>query len=402
MDFGMFDSDQHYYESEDCFTRFASERMKTEKFVRWVTEADGKRKRLFVGGKDANVIGNPTFNPIAAPGVYHETLKNIETGADRSALAYGKLEPIRPEYRDRDVRLGVMDEQGVEKTLMFPTLGVTLEGFMRDDVGMLYDAFHAFNRWLDDDWGFAWKGRIFAAPYIVMLDLERAIAELEWVLTQGARLITIRPGPAYGRSPADPYFDPFWARIEEAGALVTYHAYEGPSEQVDAYYRLWAAPPQPKRVEHRLLEHVIAGIDTAIMDTLSALVLHNLFGRFPKLKVATIEMGCGWVPYLMKRLDHAGGLINRKITSFGGTLDDRPSEIFKRHVWVAPFPEEDVPGLVEQIGSNHVLMGSDWPHAESVPRPREYVECLKGISDADKQNIMRNNIQGLIAQSIAA
>src|SRR6202007_911712 len=139
MDFGIFDADEHYYESEDCFTRYASERMKTEKFVRWLSEGDGKRRRLFVGGRKANVIANPTFNPITAPGIYHETLKTLEVGKDRSADAYGKLEPIRPEYRDRDVRLGVLDEQGVEKTLMFPTLGVTIEGYLSDDVGMLYD-----------------------------------------------------------------------------------------------------------------------------------------------------------------------------------------------------------------------------------------------------------------------
>ena len=397
MNFGIFDADQHYYEAEDCFTRFASERMKSEKFVRWMTEADGKRKRLLVAGKDASVIPNPTFNPIAVPGVYHETLKSLETGADRSAVAYGKLEAIRAEYRDREVRLGVMDRQGVERTLMFPTLGVTMEGFMDHDAELLYDAFSAFNRWLEEDWGFAHRDRIFAAPYLSMLDLDRALAELDRVVKAGARLITIRPGPAYGRSPADPYFDPFWARIEEAGVLVTYHAYEGPSEMSEAYNRMWNAPPNPRGPEHRLLEHVIAGIDTAISDTLCALVLHNLFGRFPQLRVATIEMGCGWVPYLMRRLDHAGGLVSRKITSFGGTIDERPSDIFKRHVWVAPFPEEDVPGLVAQIGSDRVLMGSDWPHAESTPIPAEYKKCLTGMGDDDVRKIMRSNIEGLIA-----
>lgn len=396
MNFGIFDADQHYYEAEDCFIRFASQRMKSEKFIRWVTEADGKRKRLFVGGRNANIIGNPTFDPCAKPGVYHETLKLIETGQDRSAAAYGELEPIRPAYRDREVRLGVMDEQGVDRTLLFPTLGVTMEGFMKDDVGLLYDAFESFNRWLDEDWGFDFKGRIHAAPYLIMLDRDRLIAELERVLGAGAKLITIRPGPAYGRSPADPYFDPFWARVEEAGVLVTYHAYEGPSEQVEAFTRLWAAPPHPRGPEHRLLQHVMASVDTAAMDTLLALVLHNLFGRFPKLKVATIEMGCGWVSYLIKRLDHAGGLVNRKISSFGGTLDGKPSEIFKRHVWVAPFPEEDVVGLVRTIGADHVLMGSDWPHAEAIPRPREYVDCLDGLDDGEKQAIMQGNITELI------
>jgi hypothetical protein len=76
-----------------ALTRYASERMQKEKFIRWVTEADGKRRRLFVGGKDANVIGNPTFDPITAPGIYHQTLKTLEVGKDRSAGAYGKLEP---------------------------------------------------------------------------------------------------------------------------------------------------------------------------------------------------------------------------------------------------------------------------------------------------------------------
>ena len=396
MDNGIFDADQHYYEAEDCFTRYASPRMVKEKFVRWVTEADGKRRRLFVGGKEANVIGNPTFDPITAPGIYHETLKKLEVGKDRSADAYGKLEPIRPAYRNKDVRLGVMDEQGVEKTLLFPTLGVTMEGFISDDMGMLYDCFHAFNRWVAEDWGFAYRDRIFAAPYLSMLDLDRAIAELDWVLKEGARLITIRPGPAYGRSPADPYFDPFWARIEEAGVLVTYHAFEGPSDVGEAYYRLWAAPPQPRLREHALLKSVIAGIDNAIMDTLSALILHNLFGRFPRLKVATIEMGASWVPYLLTRIDHAGGIINRRIPAFGSTLNDKPSEIFKRHVWVAPFPEEDVPALARLIGAEHVLMGSDWPHAESIPRPKDYLQYLSGLDQLSIRHIMHDNIQNLI------
>ncbi len=290
-----------------------------------------------------------------------------------------------------------MDEQGVAKTLMFPTLGVTMEGFINADVELLYDSFHAFNLWLEEDWGFAYQDRIFSAPYIPMLDLDRAIAELEWALRQGARLITLRPGPAYGRSPADPYFDPFWARIEEAGILVTYHAYEGPSDQVDAHYKLWAASPQPRLKEHSLLQHAVAGIDTAIMDTLSALVLHNLFGRFPKLKIGVIEMGCGWVPYLLARLDHAGGLVNRQITSFGGTLDGKPSDILKRHVWVSPFPEEDVVALAGHLGASQVLMGSDWPHAESIPRPQEYIDCLKGLTPQEQQDIMRNNLKELIA-----
>lgn len=397
MDFKIFDADQHYYEAEDCLTRFASARMKTEKFVRWVTEADGKRKRLLLGNQLVNVIGNPTFNPVALPGILHETLKKMEIGDARGAGSYLQVEPIRAEYRDRDVRLKIMAEQGVDQTLLFPTLAVTLEGYFNSDIDMLYDCIHAFNRWLEADWGFSYRNRIFAAGYISMMEVDRAIAELEWLIKSGARLVTIRPGPAYGRSPADPYFDRFWARAEEAGVLVTYHAFDGPSQETEPFRRNWRAPPHAVRAEDRLLEHTIAGHDKFAFDTLAALILHNLFGRFPKLKVATIEMGCGWVGYLLNRLDHAGGIANRKISAFGGTLADRPSEIFKRHVWVAPFPEEDVVGLVRLIGAGHVLMGSDWPHAESVPQPKDYAKCLAGLSTGEQQDIMGRNTQNLIA-----
>src|SRR5262249_4192045 len=173
--------------------------MARERYVRWLTESDGKRRRLFFGSREANVIGNPTFNPITKPGAYHETLKNLELSQDRTAAAYGELVPIDPAYRDREARLATMDKQGVEKILMFPTLAVTIEGLVSDDADMLYQCFHAFNRWLDDDWGFAHLDRIYAAPYLSLLDLDRAVAELDWVLEQGAKVITLRPGPAYGR-----------------------------------------------------------------------------------------------------------------------------------------------------------------------------------------------------------
>jgi predicted TIM-barrel fold metal-dependent hydrolase len=137
-------------------------------------------------------------------------------------------------------------------------------------------------------------------------------------------------------------------------------------------------------------------VDAAIMDTMLALILHNLFGRFPNIRVAAIELGSSWVPYLLHRLDHAGGLVNRTITAFGGTLKDKPSAIFRQHVWVAPFPEEDVAGLAELIGVDHVLMGSDWPHAEGMQQPRDYQRCLEGFDAASVRKIMHDNVAGLV------
>ncbi|HEY2563762.1 MAG TPA: amidohydrolase family protein, partial [Acidimicrobiales bacterium] len=133
------------------------------------------------------------------------------------------------------------------------------------------------------------------------------------------------------------------------------------------------------------------------MDTLMSLILGNFFGRFPNIKVASIEMGCTWVPYFLHSLDHAGGMLDRHIEAFGQKLDVRPSEVFKENVYISPFPEEDVVGLANLIGVDHVLMGSDWPHPEGNHVPEEYVECIASLDDASIKRIMRENALGLIA-----
>jgi predicted TIM-barrel fold metal-dependent hydrolase len=400
VDFKFFDADNHYYEAEDAFTRYPSDRMASERYVRWLTEADGKRKRLLFGTREADTVSNPTFHRVIAPGSYHGVL--MEQTDHRTPRVVLDTAPVSPAYRSREARLAAMDEQGVEKIVLFPTLGVTVEGLMADDADMLHDCFHAFNRWLDDDWGFAHQDRIFAAPYISLRDVDRAVQELEWVLDHGARVITLRPGPAYGRSPAHPHFDPFWARVNEAGVLVTYHVYDGASAYRDMFRQYWAAPPEPLTHEVAVVESALFGTDVQIMETLSALILHNLFGRFPNVRVGSMEMGSSWVPLLLYRLDHVGHLVDRQVRSFGGELAQRPSEIFREHIWVSPFPEENVPALVDVIGASHVLMGSDFPHGEGTPQPSDYVRSLKGLDEAAVRLIMRENALGLICGATAA
>ena len=400
MDFKFFDADNHYYEAEDAFTRYPSDRMAKDRYVRWLTESDGKRRRLFFGTQEADVVSNPTFDPVIKPGSYHGVL--MEQTDHKTPRVPLELGPINPAYRDRSVRLATMDEHGVDKIVLFPTLAVTVEGLMADDAEILHDCFHAFNRWLDDDWGFAHQDCIFAAPYISLRDVDRAVAELEWVLERGARVITMRPGPAYGRSPAHPHFDPFWARVNEAGILVTYHVYDGASAYRDMFRRYWAAPPEPLTPEVAVVESALFGTDVQIMETLSALILHNLFGRFPNVRVGSMEMGSSWVPLLLHRLDHVGHLVDRQITSFGGRLPQKPSEIFRQSVWVSPFPEDDIPPLVDLIGAEHVLMGSDWPHGEGTPKPADYAQSLKGLDAATVRRIMRDNALGLICGRVAA
>ncbi|MGH3400892.1 MAG: hypothetical protein ACRDPO_40035, partial [Streptosporangiaceae bacterium] len=110
LPFRFFDCDNHYYEATDAFTRHL-ERGWAKRTMQWA-QIEG-RTRLLVGGKINRFIPNPTFDPVAKPGAMDEYFRGRNPKNASTIELFGELEPIRPEYRDRDARLAVMDRQGM-------------------------------------------------------------------------------------------------------------------------------------------------------------------------------------------------------------------------------------------------------------------------------------------------
>ena len=277
--------------------------------------------------------------------------------------------------------------------LLFPTLAVCVEHAMRNDPEQLYANFESFNRWMADDWGYAHHNRIFAAPLLSLVDVDRACAELDRVLALGARVISLRPGPAAGRSPADAHFDAFWARVNEAKVLVGLHI--GESGFNEMYSAAWGEDPNPSSHRQSAFQWTSFYGDRPIMETIAVMVLHNLFGRFPDVRVASVENGSLWVPYLLAALDKMKGM-GRNGPWPGGYVAGKPSDIVREHVYVAPYHEEDLPALVKLYGADRVLFGSDYPHPEGMAEPAEFAQGLRGLSDAQIRRIMRENARELL------
>ena len=380
-----FDCDNHYYEALDAFTRHMDPRL-AKKAVQWVV-IDG-RKRLLVAERINRFIPNPTFDPVAKPGCLDRFFRGENPEGLDIRAAFGELEPIRPAYRDREARLALMDEQGIEGCLLFPTLGVGIEHPLRHDADLTHATLHAFNQWLDDDWGFAWRERIFAAPMLSLMDVTKAIAELEWVLARDARVVLLRAAPVPGakrRSLGDPAFDPFWARVNEAGITVAFHSGESGYGEYASHWGeredLEAFGGGPFRS--------VTQTDRSIYDALAALIVHGVFRRFPNVRVCSIENGSDWVHGLLSKLKKAERM---NVRAFA----EPPVEQFRRHVWVAPFYEDDVRALADEIGVDKVLLGSDFPHAEGLADPLAFLDELKDFSPADVRLVMRDNGRGLV------
>ncbi|MBV8693016.1 MAG: amidohydrolase [Actinobacteria bacterium] len=388
MGFPLVDADEHYYEPRDAFTRHMP---KALAHLAVHVEGAGDDERVMIGDKPFTFL-RQNYDRVVKPGALREMLRTMKSGLTEETGTTVE-EDVAPAYLDRDARLAVMDEQGVEATLLFPTLAVCVEHFMKDDPAQLYANFEAFNRWLEDDWGYAYRDRIFAAPLMSLRDVDLAVAELERVLALGARVISLRPGPAFGHSPADPVFDPFWGRVDEAGVLVGLHI--GESGYNELYSTAWGEEANPDSHHQSALQWSCFYGDRPIMETIAAMVLHNLFGRFPNIRVASVENGSLWVPYLLAQLDKMKGM-GRNGPWPGGYVEGKPSEVVKRHVFVSPYHEEDIPALAHLIGPGQVLFGSDFPHPEGLASPIDYAEGLKGLTDEEIRMIMRENTAGLL------
>src|SRR6516162_9612816 len=146
----LFDADNHYWETSDAFTRYRDPEF-TERGLQ-VKEVDGVVRYVVNGEVFAFLPGPADCHPRPLPGAFMDYFKG-STSRDVFVSRMTEKLSDHPEWFDRDARLKVMDQQGVEGTWMFPSQGVVLEPSMHYDLEATVAITRAFNRWIEDQWG---------------------------------------------------------------------------------------------------------------------------------------------------------------------------------------------------------------------------------------------------------
>jgi predicted TIM-barrel fold metal-dependent hydrolase len=283
-------------------------------------------------------------------------------------------------------RLAVMDSQGIEAAVNFATLpGIEVE--FEDDFDGLYANLTALNRYLGEDWGYNYESRLFTPPFVSFADPDGALHLLDEIMKVDVpRIIQTSSGPSMHTSPFRPENDRFWSICNEAGIRLSTHI---------ASVTRYAAQGVEWDEEEVMLgdmdafQWVFYYGDRPAMETVGAAILQGWFQRFPNMKLLLSEQGTVWLPYTIRKMDHAF-LMGRQAT--WGKLEMRPSDYFRQHCFVAPFPEENVPRVVEAVGVDPIVFGSDFPHGEGLPEPTTYLGQIATFSEPDQKAIMRDNL----------
>lgn len=381
----IFDCDSHIYERDFEFMKhYLPERLHKDFLV--ARKHGNEGFGLYIGERRIHNAEANEQGLVPPPGKLKEWLKAMKEG--KSNVEGWNL-PTE-DMMTAAGRVAKLDEFGVEGCILFVGEFVTTFGYFPQTADA-NAAIHAYNEYVHDTWGFAYQNRIFSTGLLTLWDLESSIAEAKWLVERGVKVVCMPMGPSHGRSPADPYFDPIWQILNDANVAVTFHVSE--ANFMHPLIEAWGEKPlQSRRTGQTAWQWMFCYSELPVQITLANIIYHNFFERFPNIRIASVENGASWLPNFLEKMDKMRGMAKNGYWPCG-QLSERPSRIFKRHCYVVAYPEDDVKGIAEAIGTaDCLLMGSDYPHAEGVPEPRLFFdEALSEMPADQARAIMYDN-----------
>jgi len=270
---------------------------------------------------------------------------------------------------DANERTTALDLLGFKKQLVFATHSVAVPFSPSSKMGhdVRYGSARAHNRAMGD---FCRNdARLLGVGVVPLDDPDLAIAELEHAIRQNLKAVWLPHRPCGDKAPGHVAFDPFWARLAEARVPFVLHVGGAPLQLNKAWSNNGRAPTKDwlgggENVRSKDIAVLHEGPETF----LSMMVIDGVFERFPTLRGASVELGAGWVPSLLVRLDWVAqhwGKADKNLASF----ERKPSEQLTEQCAFTPYVFEDVGSLIDQSNADLYLFSSDYPHIEGGRNP---------------------------------
>lgn len=314
--------------------------------------------------------GNPVRKVGTAGAAMHPERGEYKRFVDAPPAAYNAVE-----------RLKTMDKDGVGAEILFPQAAGFGGGAMSGgDTELRMASIRAYNDYVIDEWA-AVSPRFVPQCLLPFWDVNLAIAELKRAAARGHRGIIWSTAPQEfgGAHFNDKSWDPLWATAQELDLPVALHIGSGPaaSDRWSGYSFF------------RGLAHLSTVAITSNISAISNLLFCGVLDRFPNIKFMSVESGLGWVPYLLETADHQYN--QQRLWKEGMKM--KPSDYFKRNIYVNFWYEKQGVALRKLVGVNNVLWEADFPHPTSTyPDTKKILRnILKDVSPADQYKMLEGN-----------
>ena len=290
-------------------------------------------------------------------------------------------------------RSKALDLLGFERQVIFSSFCAT-KVFTSPDVDARYAAAQAHNRSVAEFCN--QDTRLIGVAMSPIDEPDQALPVIEEAIKLGLGAMWIPSRSPGGRSPGHPDLDPIWTTLEEAEIPFILHVGSDNLSIADE----WMNDGHSERESARGRAEVIGSKDLAVIFQsaqrfISTLVLDGVLEKFSQLKGGVIELGAGWVPDTIRRLDHAVE-IWAKSEPFLAGFNRKPSEQFQDQLRFTPYPFEDVGQLISESSSNLYMFSTDYPHAEGGRDPiGRFTRSLAERDERERELFFYENFQSL-------
>jgi predicted TIM-barrel fold metal-dependent hydrolase len=374
---GAIDADGHILEPPDLWERYLDPKFR-DRALRIVRDADGLEE-LEIGGRRSTVTAKGMPSLLGVMGA--PDLMSIARDPERtyvSEAAYGSFDPSE--------RLHLLDAEGLDAVVLYPTLGLLWEAELEDpELSQAYT--RAYNRWICEfcsDSG----DRLVPTAHLSLSDPEAAATELERAVAEGARGCFVLPFTHARRALAHAAHNRVFAAAQDLDVVFAIH----PGFEPDWVKgeRFTGGNWTEDRLQ--LLESVRGG--DGVRHQLATFFDMAVFDQFPRLKVLVLESGGGWVGHFLDRMD---AVYAHTPIGVGMSLKEKPSTYFQDRCWVSCDPDEhSLAPLIERYGPTQFLWASDYPHADHTPDYLVDLEMLaRELPDENRNRFLGENVREL-------
>jgi predicted TIM-barrel fold metal-dependent hydrolase len=330
------------------------------------------------------IPGWEAYNPVTVDGVwtqadtslYGQFQKYINWTKDDMIAKYGEDLVFGGFTGDRVAK--ALEYDGIDMCVVYgPEYDLWVEGI---DPELQAAMVRAYNRWgaeMRESSG----GRVHTSSPIALNDVSRAVAEIQYAYDElGIRCFWARPDVFNNRTLGDRYYDPIWELLQDLNVPFATHEFMG------LRGRSFGSDRYKGFAEWHITVHTFEA-----MGAICNMILHGVYERFPRLRTAYLEAGCGWLPSWLHRIDEH---LEMGAAEFPW-LTMKASDYFRRNCWITTECEDKyVADVIRWLGDDHVLFESDFPHPDSkYPYTSEtFVDLPSDIlSDESKRKIIWDN-----------